>query len=488
MNGGPVHAFGDDALGDADATEVARLVASGAVSPAEVCEAAIRRAEAVEPFIGAVEAPDYERALATARAEPPREGAFAGVPTYVKDNVDVAGLPTGHGTDAFTPRAATADGPFVGQLRAQGLLVLGKSRLPEFGFSASTEYARRDPVRNPWNLDHSAGASSGGSAALVAAGVVPIAHANDGGGSTRIPAAACGLVGLKPTRGRLVADAADTRLPVRITSQGVLTRTVRDTARFYAAAEEYRRNPALPPIRSVSGPSRTRLRVGVVVDSVIGPPVDAETRACVLETAELLSGLRHRVEESPLPVSKQFAEDFSLYWGLLGLLVTAAGTRVLDPGFDVSRTDNLTRGLAQMCRRRLPQVPAMLVRLRRSTRAYREIFTHVDVLLSPVLGHTTPPLGHLSPTLPFEELFPRLQSYVAFTPLNNATGGPAISLPLGRTSSGLPLGVHLSADHGDERTLLELAYELEEARPWSRIQDVTGPGVTGLDVTGAPPT
>lgn len=474
MTSGPVHAFGDDALGDGDATGVAQRVRAGEVSRAEVCAAAIRRAETMQPLLGAVEVADYDRALATARAESQADGTFAGVPTFVKDNVDVAGLPTGHGTDAFTARPAVTDGPFVGQLRAQGLTVLGKSRLPEFGFSASTEYARADPVRNPWNLGYSAGASSGGAAALVAAGVVPIAHANDGGGSTRIPAAACGLVGLKPTRGRLVADAADTRLPVRITTQGVLTRTVRDTAAFYAAAEEYRRNPALPPIRTVHGPSRTRLRVGVVVDSVIGPPVDAETRDCVRGTAELLSGLGHRVEDVPLPVSKQFAEDFSLYWGLLGLLVTTAGTRVLDPGFDVSRTDNLTRGLAQMCRRRLPQVPAMLLRLRRSTRAYREIFTRVDVLLSPVLGHTTPPLGHLSPTLPFEELFPRLQAYVAFTPLNNATGGPAISLPLGRTRSGLPVGCHLSADHGDERTLLELAYELEEARPWPRIPDVSG--------------
>lgn len=469
-----VHAFRNDALGDADATEVARRIRAGEVSRLEVCAAAISRAEDLQPLIGAVEVTDYQRALAGAREARDVRGAFAGVPTFVKDNVDVGGLPTGHGTDAFVPRPADADGPFVAQLKAQGLAVLGKSRLPEFGFSASTEYARRDPVRNPWNLEYSAGASSGGAAALVASGVVPIAHANDGGGSTRIPAAACGLVGLKPTRGRLVADAADTRLPVRITAQGVLSRSVRDTAGFYAAAEEYRRNPKLKPIGSVAGPSRTRLRVGVVVDSVIGPPVDDETRGCVLGTADLLSTLGHHVEEIPLPVSKQFAEDFSLYWGLLGLLVTTAGTRVLDPAFDVRRTDNLTRGLAQMCRRRLPQVPAMLVRLRRSTRAYREVFAGVDVVLSPVLGHTTPRLGHLSPTLPFEELFPRLQAYVAFTPLNNATGGPALSLPLGRTAGGLPIGCHLSADHGDERTLLEVAYELEEARPWPRIQDLTG--------------
>jgi amidase len=474
-----VHAFADDALGDADATHVARMVRSGTISAAEASEAAVRRARNVQPLLNAVECEDYERALASAVRLP--EGPFTGVPTFVKDNIDVAGLPTNHGTDAFVARPATEDSAFIGQLKAQGLNVLGKSRLPEFGFSASTEYLRREPVRNPWNQAYSAGASSGGSAALVAAGVVPIAHANDGGGSTRIPAAVCGLVGLKPTRGRLVADAMERRLPVRIATQGVLTRSVRDTARFYAGAESYWRNPKLPPIRAVEGPSRTRLRVGIVLDSANGVATDEETRACVLSTAELLSDLGHHVEETPLPVQRRFADDFTLLWGLLGLLVSTSGTRVFDPAFDLSRTDNLTRGLAEMCRRALVRTPGMLLRLHLSTREYRKVFRRFDVLLSPVLTHTTPKIGHLSPTLPFDELFPRLQAYVGFTPLNNASGGPGISLPLGRTTSGLPIGCHFSADLGDDRTLLELAFELEQARPWARIQDVGPPAVQAVD-------
>jgi amidase len=186
--------------------------------------------------------------------------------------------------------------------------------------------------------------------------VVPITHANDGGGSIRIPAAVCGLVGLKPTRGRLVSDLNDTRLPVPIATQGVLTRSVRDTAGFYAAAEAYRRNPRLPPVRLVAGPSPTRLRVGVVVDSVTGTRTDEQTRACVLAAADLLAGLGHHVEEVPNPVPARFAEDFSLYWGLLGLLVSRTGRRVFGPEFDVERTDDLTRGLAQMCRRALPRI------------------------------------------------------------------------------------------------------------------------------------
>ncbi len=471
-----VHAFTDDALGEADATEVARRLAVGEVAVREVAEAAVRRAERVQPLLNAVAYPDYEHALA--QTESPagvsRQGLLAGVPTFVKDNVDVAGMPTNHGTEAFVARPAVADSPVVEQLRAVGLLPLGKSRLPEFGFSATTEYMTGAPVRNPWHTGYSTGASSGGSAALVAAGVVPLGHANDGAGSIRIPAAACGLVGLKPTRGRLVADPANTKMPVQIATQGVLTRSVRDTARFYAGAEAHWRNPALPPVRLVEGPGRTRLRVGVVLDPIVGPGTDEDTRAAVLSVAELLAGLGHRVEETRLPVPPRFADDFSLYWGLLGLLVSTTGRRLFAPDFDRSRTDNLTQGLALMCRRELARTPGMLVRLRRSARVYRRAFQRFDVLLSPVLAHTTPPLGRLSPTLPFDELFTRLREYVAFTPLNNAAGAPGISLPLGRAGAGLPLGIQLSADLGDERTLLELAFELEEARPWPRIQDAGG--------------
>jgi amidase len=472
-----VHAFGDDALGDHDATALAELVARRQVSPRELALAAVARAGRMQPFVNGVHHPDYERAAAEADSHV--DGWLAGVPTYVKDNVDVAGMPTNHGTDAYTARAAKRDSPFVTQLRATGVTILGKSRLPEFGFSASTEYARGEPVRNPWHLDYSAGASSGGSAALVASGVVPIAHANDGGGSIRIPAAVCGLVGLKPTRGRLVDDPLDRQMPVRVVTQGVVTRTVRDTARFFAAAEAYRRSTELPPTRYVEGPSHTRLRVGLVMSSVTGTATDAETRQTVMDTATVLEELGHTVEETSLPVSPTFAEDFARYWALLGLLATTTG-KTLDRRFDVARTDNLTRGLAERCRRELPRVPHMVYRLRRSTARYRAAFQHYDVLLSPVLTHTTPLLGHLSPTLEFDELFARLEAYVGFTPLHNAAGSPAISLPLGATALGLPIGVHLSADVGDERTLLELAYALEEARPFRRIQDVGRPSTSAV--------
>ena len=466
----PLHAFCDDALGTDDATAVAARIRAGEVSAAEVRAAALRRVELVQPALQAVE-------CAVADARPPAtHGPFAGVPTFVKDNVDVAGLPTTQGSRAFTALPARADSPVTAALRRLGFDVLGKTRMPEFGLSASTEFAAGPPVANPWNPEHSAGASSGGAAALVAAGAVPLAHGNDGGGSLRIPAAACGLVGLKPSRGRVVADPDDSRLPVRIVTQGVLTRTVRDTALFLSAAETQRPRPELRPVGLVSGPPRRRLRVGVVLDSVTGVATEEETRACVRGTADLLADLGHRVEEVPPPATEQFVADFSLYWGLLGLLICSTGRLAFGKDFEVARTEDLTRGLAGMAREHLRQLPGAIRRLRRSTRDYQALFTRSDVLLSPVLGSPPPALGALAPTLPFDELFPKIQAYVGFTPLNNASGSPAVALPQGLSRDGLPLAVHLAADVGDERTLLELAFEIEQARPWPRADQVAGAG------------
>lgn len=464
-----VHAFGDDALADDDAVGVAARIARGEISSVEAVEAAIARAEQVEPALGAIQVADFEHARKAALD--PHTGPFAGVPTIVKDNADVAGLPTNHGSAAFVAGPAHDDGEFVRQLLAQGFVNLGKSKLPEFGFNASTEYADGPPVRNPWNTDYSAGASSGGSAALVASGVLPIAHANDGGGSIRIPAAACGLVGLKPTRGRTRSEALSKSMPVKIVCEGVLTRTVRDAAHFYAGAERVYARAGLPRIGLVEGPSSRRLRIATLTESVTGHPTDDETRAAVLSAADLLAAQGHELIDIPMPVDPRFADDFAHYWRLLGFAIRAEGKRTLGPDFDRARTDNLTTGLSRSFVRQFWRTPGVIARLRRSERRYAEIFADYDVVLSPTLSHTTPELGFLSPAQPFEVLFDRLIGYAAFTPLNNATGGPAVSLPMGTTVGGLPIGVHFSAGNGQERTLLELAYEIEAAQGWKRIQD-----------------
>ncbi|MGA8988311.1 amidase [Aeromicrobium sp.] len=464
-----VHAFGDDALGDLDAVGVAVAIASGRISAREVTEAAIARAERVNPALNAIQHSDFERARSA--ADRPAAGALSGVPTFVKDNTDVAGLPTDQGSLAVSSRPATANAPFTDQFLSAGLTVLGKSTMPEFGFNASTEYESLPPTRNPWNTGYSAGASSGGSAALVAAGVVPIAHANDGGGSIRIPAAACGLVGLKPTRDRVVPAAEAAKLPVDIVSNGVVTRSVRDTAHFLAATQAYLPAVGLPPIGLVEGPSDRRLRIGMIVDSITGVPTDEDSRKAVLATSDLLGALGHDVVEVDLPVDRAFMEDFKHYWGLLAFSTQHFGRSIMGPGFDKSLTDPLTRGLARRFIRQAWRTPGAIRGLKRSERRYRAAFADVDLIMSPTLGFATPELGHLSPAVEFSVMFERLIQYAAFTPLNNAAGGPAISLPLGRSSADMPIGVHFSADHGDEQTLLEIAYELEAAQPFARIQD-----------------
>jgi amidase len=463
-----VHAFGDDALGDHDATALAELVRAGEVSATELVQAAITRADKVAELNG-IQTPDFDRALRAAAR--PAPGPFSGVPTFIKDNTDVSGLPSSQGSEAFAAKIAKHHGPTTRQLLGLGLISLGKTTLPEFGLNAATEWMTWPPTRNPWNPAHSPGASSGGSAALVAAGVVPIAHANDGGGSIRIPAACCGLVGLKPTRGRLAPNIHERVMPVQIISEGVLTRSVRDTARAFAAMERQYRATSLPPIGAVEGPGKRRLRVGVVFDSVSDAVTDADTRAAVGDAAQLLADLGHHVQPAEITVPRVFEDDFGLYWGVLAYVLQQLGGRIYGVPLDRAKLDGLTTGLADHFRRNRRHVPAAIMRLRRSREQYARMFQSYDVIVSPVLAHTTPELGYLSPTVPFDELFARLRKYVAFTPINNAAGSPAMSLPLGASRGGLPIGVQFNGAHGDERTLLELAFEIEAARPFRRIQD-----------------
>ncbi|MQY10432.1 putative amidase AmiC [Streptomyces sp. RB5] len=455
-----VHAPTDDVLDRHDAVALAALVRDGEVSAAELAQAALRRVEHVDGDL---------RAVAVRLPSPALQdsGPLAGVPTFVKDNTDYEGLPTGHGSAAFTARPARRHAPFTRQFLSGGMTVLGKTRLPEFGFNASTEYAGEPPVRNPWDTGRSPGGSSGGSAALVASGAVPLAHANDGGGSIRIPAACCGLVGLKPTRGRLVPSEQGRRLPIDVVTDGVLTRTVRDTAAFFAAAEAHRPAAGLPPLGLVGGPSERRLRIGLVLESPTGAATDDETRAAVTATANALADLGHTVEPMTLPLDPRFEPDFLTYWGLLAFLCGAGGRLLFDRRFDARRMDGLSQGLRARFRRHLTTTPAVLRRLRRAAaESSRAALDGHDLVLTPVLAHTTPELGHLSPNVPYDELVDRLTSYVAFTPLANVAGTPALALPGGTTAGGLPVGVMFSAAHGDERTLLEIAFELEAARPW----------------------
>lgn len=462
-----VNAYTDDALGDSDAVALVDALRTGKVSAAELVDAAIARAEKVNPVLNGLAHETFERARAQAGTR--HGGYFDGVPTFIKDNVDVAGMPTMQGTDAWDPVPHPRHGEFAEFYLATGLVPLGKTQLSEFGFSASAEHPRIGAVRNPWDTDYTAGASSSGSGAFVAAGVVPIAHANDGGGSIRIPAACNGLVGLKPSRGRLPLDKMSRQMPVRLVNDGVLTRSVRDTAAFFREGERIWRNRALPPIGSVSAPGRDRLRIAVVTRSVNRDSSPA-MRDHTLGTAALLADLGHRVDHlDHNPIPERFADDFLLYWSMLAMALVRTGQRSFGKSFDRTRLDNLTLGLDRHARRNLHRIPSAITRLSRLRRITARFYRDYDVLLTPTLAEETPRIGHLDPTEDYQQIIERLVDWVAFTPLQNTTGEPAVSLPLAQSADGLPVGMMLAAPLGHERRLLELAFELEAARPWPRI-------------------
>jgi amidase len=458
-----VSAFSDDALGRDDMVGLLDRLARREVSPAELRAAATARAQAVNPRLNAVttwvDAPPA--GLAT-------EGApLAGVPTVFKDNEALAGYVTSHGSLAVPETPAQTNSPWVAHALSLGLSPVAKTALSEFGLTATTETLRFGASRNPWDTSRSPGGSSGGSAALVAAGVVPLAHGNDGGGSIRIPAACCGLVGLKPTRGRLPDIVS--RVPVDIAVQGVLTRTVRDTARYYAEADRAHPAADMPPVGRVDGPSGTRLRIGVVTVPPMGLPVSDEVVAHVSATAELLSGLGHDIVEIPHPVYDSFGPDFLRYWGLLAGLARRLGSLEFGRGFDASKVEPFTRELASVASQQATLLPGTLRRLRVLARDHEPVYAMCDAVLSPVLAHEPPPIGYLGADVEPRTHLLRVLRYVSFTPLQNVSGSPAISLPLGRTAGGVPMGVQLGAPFGHERRLLELAYELEAASPWPTI-------------------
>lgn len=464
-----VHAFGDDALGDHDAVGLVEELRAGRVSRREVVEAAIERTGRLDAQLAGLAADRFDQARR--EAGEPASGYFAGVPTFIKDNSDVAGLPTQHGTHAFVARPAAQDGDVARVFGLIGTTTLGKTRLSEYGFSASAEYADDAPVRNPWHTGHSSGASSAGSAVFVAGGAVPLAHANDGGGSIRIPAACNGLVGLKPTRGRTPSDRLNREMPVKIVHDGVVSRSVRDTAAFLRETERAYRSLKLPPVGDVTGPVRRRLRVALVTDSLGGRATDPEVVRATEKTAALLEELGHSVERAEMPAPESFADDFLCYWALLALGLSRGGRRTFGPDYDRHRNDNLTRGLASYAAKHAVRMPLAITRLNRSHRLTKAFFADHEVVLTPTLALPTPELGWLDPSQSFETVMDRLLEWVTFTPLQNATGDPAISLPMATGADGLPIGVQLSAARGQDRRLLELAYELEAAQPFARIQD-----------------
>lgn len=472
-----VHAFRDDALGHDDATAVAERIRSGELHPAEAMQAALDRIATVEPTLGALAFRDFDRALDRSRAvgDRLRDGAalprFAGVPSAFKDNLTVAGNPTTMGSDAVNAVPAAADGPVATELSATGVIPVGMTNTPPFGWTAATERQGGRVTRNPWHTGRTPGGSSGGAAALVASGALPIAHANDGGGSVRIPAAVTGLVGFKPSQGRHSHEPYSANMPIPIVSQSVVTRSVRDTVGFWAAFEAARPARKVPPIGQVAPAPARRLRIGVVEQSPAGGPTDAATIAVLSLAARRLGDLGHRVELIDAPVPTSFEGDFKAYWGLLALATSKQGASLFGEGFDPAELDAFTNGLAARARKNLLRLPGSLLRLANTRRRHDAVFGDFDVILNPVVNHETPEVGYLDADQDFEQHLERVSGWVTFTPLQNIAGSPAISLPAGRAPDGMPIGVQLSARIGHDRTLLEIASEYAAAHPFARIWD-----------------
>jgi amidase len=464
-----------------DATAQAELVRSGEASPAELVEAAIARAEAVNPQLNAVIAPRFERALEEAGGELP-DGPFRGVPMLLKDlGCHSAGDQFHEGT-AFLKRlgwAEQSDTWLARRFREAGLVFVGKTNTSELGILPTAEPRAYGPTRNPWDLERSPGGSSGGSAAAVAAGVVPIAHANDGGGSIRIPASHCGLVGLKPSRGRvsLAPDYGD--LAGGVVAELVVARSVRDVATLLdwvavsPPGEPYVAPPPQRPFAEEAGADPGRLRIGMLTSTPGGlVPLDPACVAAAESAGRQLEGLGHTIEPGFPPGldDPALAFTFGTRWYALvdwALRYWEGRTGETIGPDDVEPT---TWAIAQAAHEATPGEYLRAIEAHQLlTRAVAEWHeSGFDLLLTPTTAEPAPPLGSFEPP-PDEPLVPLMRAlpFTVFTMPFNATGQPAISLPLHHTEDGLPVGAQLVAPYGREDVLLRVAAQLEQAAPWA---------------------
>lgn len=458
------------------ALELATLVRSGELTARELTEASLRAIEEQNPRLNAFCHVDPEGALAVAdEIGPGDERPFAGVPIAVKDNQPVAGLPLTLGSCFMPEFVPSEDSYVVRRLREAGFVIVGKTTLPELGILPVCEPTRFGPTRNPWDPERTPGGSSGGSAAAVAAGMVPIAHGNDGGGSTRIPAACCGLVGLKPQRGRI------SRGPVEgashLVQDGVLTRTVEDTAAAldvlagYEPGDTHWAPPPDEPFSSAAARRPARLRVGYTTLPPLDVPVADACASAVSDTAALLASLGHDVEEAePGWTAPDLLALFTASFGpaiASGLLIAEqiAGRRAGE--------DDLEPLTWHVCERsRRLSAPEMLVaqaKLSRLVRDQMPLYARYDAILTPALAERPVLHGEIDPRGPDPAAtFARSGAFTPFTAIQNATGNPAISLPLYQGDDGLPTGVQLVAGPAREGALLALAAQLEEALPWAQ--------------------
>lgn len=465
--------FGE--YGTYDGLGLAQLVTQGHVKPSELMEAAIARAETLNPKLNAVIYKAYDSARETAAGTLP-EGPFRGVPFLLKDISALAkGMPTRQGSRFVPPFAADHDSFLTARFRKAGLVIFGKTNAPEFGLLPTTEGKLYGHAHNPWNLAYSTGGSSGGAAAAVAAGIVPLAHANDGGGSIRIPASCCGLVGLKPSRGRVSVGPDMGETVDGLAADLAVSRSVRDTAAALDVAagcepgDPYCAPPAPASYVEACKAAPKRLRIGYSLKQPGGRALHPDCVAAVEHAAKLCADLGHDVEEA--------APDFDIASVLPAFKAIWCGNLAAIVDFIFKLTwktpteetlEGLTYGFYKAGMRvnaaQYLQAKLQLNQIARIAGRFHQ--TH-DLWLTPTLGSPPVKLGTINiDEMDADKAFASLLDYVPFTPFQNVTGQPAINLPLHWNGEGLPIGVQFAAAYGGELTLLQLATQLEEARPW----------------------
>lgn len=451
------------ALGKLDAHDQARLVRNRELPMEALTEAAILRIEVLDPTVRALS--HYDPALARAEARSLREsgGTMRGVPWLPKDSLDYPGMPTTSCSRSRSRKAIQHSYPYVQRLQQAGLVALGKSAMPEFGLLASTEPLAGPVTRNPWSLEHSPGGSSGGAVAAIAAGLVPLAHGSDGGGSIRLPSSCCGVVGLKPGRDSTVRVRARHPVEDLLVADSLHSRSVRDVAWGFAAAH-------CDPNRSVvTGASSRRLRIAVIEHGLRGNVPHADVARAVSSTAELCASLGHKIERTTWPLDGHaFLDSFEDLWSHLSADCVDATRTLLGGGRLEDAIEPWTVGLGQRAER-LPTsaLERAYQQIARLPVQLNEFFSRFNVVLSAVVSAPPPLLGTYGPTVPAEQLMSSMFDWVAYTPLQNMAGTPAISLPLFQSRDGLPIGSMFAADRAQEDTLLALAFELEAALPWA---------------------
>jgi amidase/6-aminohexanoate-cyclic-dimer hydrolase len=458
-----------------DALGLAELIQKGEAKPSEILEAAITRLEERNPKLNAVVIPMIDEGRKTAAGDLP-DGPFRGVPFLLKDlHLLTTGARTSYGCRLFEDFVADHDSEIVTLYRKAGLVIFGKTASPEFGLTTTTESKLFGQTRNPWNTEHTSGGSSGGASAAVAAGIVPMANASDGGGSIRIPASCCGLFGMKPTRARTPAGPDAGEGWSGMSAVHAVSRSVRDSAALLDVSSgpdlgaPYWAQPPERPYLEEVGRSPGRLRIAFQSRGFIDVETHPDCAAAVDEVSRLCAELGHEVEETSLSVDTETFRQATSTIIAANLRATVQdraatlgrefGADDLEPATYAMATGAAETGAAEYARsiRTIHSVGRQVARF----------LERYDALLTPTMATPPLPLGVLSLSNPdFGEFLGSLLKTVGFTQLFNAAGNPAMSVPLAWNDAGLPIGVQFAGRFGDEATLFRLAGQLEQARPW----------------------